>query len=372
MSLGRDDYFQTKRANGQQPDQENFETRQRQSWHPKSSDHHQGTHREMAPEKRGIQNFFAPVAKKPKETAKETATSPAKSPKKSPAKSPAKNASMSPAVPTQADGVSQTQQQRAAQNKQVAVGKQLQRKATEVWEAAQTAGTTPDLAALLVEQTWRVILGPEFSKAYMQSLREFLAREWRGGPKIFPAPGNIFRAFNTCPMANVKVVILGQDPYHDDGQAMGLSFSVPRGWKVPSSLGNIFKELGTDLGCSKPTHGDLDKWATQGVLMLNASLTVRAHQANSHSKKGWETFTDAAVKALAKNKTGLVWMLWGKNAQEKEVRLAFPKSRRLFDHTMLTLFWQNSKETHRQNERTHGAKITAPERFIRAPRVLRV
>jgi len=101
-------------------------------------------------------------------------------------------------------------------------------------------------------------------------------------------------------------------------QAMGLSFSVPQGQKVPSSLQNIFKELGTDLGCGKPTHGDLDKWATQGVLMINASLTVRAHTANSHSKKGWEIFTDAAIRALAKQRTGVVFLLWGKNAQEKK------------------------------------------------------
>jgi uracil-DNA glycosylase len=275
----------------------------------------------MAPEKRGIQSFFAPVAKKPKAT---EAVEPPPAPVSnavgaSPAKSPGKNASKRPAETAgPGDGLTEAQRQRAELNKQVAMSKQLQRKATEVWEAARNAGETPDLDALLVEQTWRDILEGEFKKEYMSSLKSFLKREWNSGAKVFPAPGNIFRAFNTCPMERVKVVILGQDPYHDDGQAMGLSFSVPRGWKVPSSLQNIFKELGTDLGCSKPTHGDLDKWATQGVLMLNASLTVRAHQANSHSKKGWETFTDAAVRALAKNRSGLVFLLWGKNAQEKE------------------------------------------------------
>tara|TARA_B110000977_G_scaffold101422_1_gene132901 strand:- start:833 stop:1801 length:969 start_codon:yes stop_codon:yes gene_type:complete len=270
----------------------------------------------MAPEKRGIQSFFAPVAKKPKAgEAPTTVTAPVSNAvAKSPAKSPKKPVVPDTGVPSE-DGVTTAQRQRAELNKQVAISKQLQKKA---WEAAEQAGQQPNLDSLLVETTWRAILEAEFKKAYMQNLKDFLLREWRGVPKVFPAPGNIFRAFNTCPMERVKVVILGQDPYHDTGQAMGLSFSVPRGWKVPSSLSNIFKELGSDLGCTKPTHGDLDKWATQGVLMLNASLTVQAHKANSHSKKGWETFTDAAVKSLAANREGLVWMLWGKNAQEKE------------------------------------------------------
>ena len=193
--------------------------------------------------------------------------------------------------------------------------------------SCQERGRDPDLDALLVEQTWRDILEGEFKKEYMSSLKSFLKREWNSGAKVFPTPGNIFRAFNTCPMERVKVVILGQDPYHDDGQAMGLSFSVPRGWKVPSSLQNIFKELGTDLGCTKPTHGDLDGWATQGVLMLNASLTVRAHQANSHSKKGWETFTDAAVRALAKNRSGLVFLLGAKTRRKRNGSSTDPRGK---------------------------------------------
>ena len=258
----------------------------------------------MAPEKRTIQSFFTPAAKKAK-----------------PAEAEPPNASKSPGkaqAPVEDDGLSDAQRSRIELNKQIAVSKQLQRKATEVAEAAKAAGTTPDVDALLVEETWRETLEGEFKKEYWGNLKSFLGREWKSGAKVFPAAGNIFRAFNTCPMERVKVVILGQDPYHDDGQAMGLSFSVPKGWKVPSSLQNIYKELGTDLGCKKPTHGDLDKWATQGVLMLNASLTVRAHQANSHSKKGWEVFTDAAIRALSKRRRGLVFLLWGKNAQEKE------------------------------------------------------
>ena len=273
----------------------------------------------MAPEKRTIQSFFTPAAKKAKPAEAEPPNAPVSN---SPAKSPRGTiASKSPGkaqAPVEDDGLSDAQRSRIELNKQIAVSKQLQRKATEVAEAAKAAGTTPDVDALLVEETWRETLEGEVKKEYWGNLKSFLGMEWKSGAKVFPAAGNIFRAFNSCPMERVKVVILGQDPYHDDGQAMGLSFSVPKGWKVPSSLQNIYKELGTDLGCKKPTHGDLDKWATQGVLMLNASLTVRAHQANSHSKKGWEVFTDAAIRALSKRRRGLVFLLWGKNAQEKE------------------------------------------------------
>ena len=219
-------------------------------------------------------------------------------------------------APGSSNSIPDAQRQRAEQNKQVAMSKVLQRKAMEVAAEAAAKGEPPNLDDLLVEETWRGALDGEFGKEYWSSLKKFLAKEYGSGAKVFPAPGNIFRAFNTCPMERVKVVILGQDPYHDDGQAMGLSFSVPKGWKVPSSLINIYKELGTDLGCKKPTHGDLDKWSTQGVLMLNASLTVRAHQANSHSKKGWESFTGrrhpnagqaaqgTGVSALGKERSG--------------------------------------------------------------------
>lgn len=265
----------------------------------------------MANEKRTIQSFFTPVAKKAKPAAEAPAAADEAPAKEVEAKTDEKAPGSSSTLPD-------AQRKRAEQNKQVAISKALQRKAMEVAQEAAAKGEPLNLDDLLVEDTWRGALEGEFGKQYWSGLKKFLVGEWGSGKKVFPAPGNIFRAFNTCPMEQVKVVILGQDPYHDDGQAMGLSFSVPRGWKVPSSLQNIFKELGTDLGCTKPTHGDLDGWATQGVLMLNASLTVRAHQANSHSKKGWETFTDAAVRALAKNRSGLVFLLWGKNAQEKE------------------------------------------------------
>ncbi|KAK9809914.1 hypothetical protein WJX72_001672 [[Myrmecia] bisecta] len=134
---------------------------------------------------------------------------------------------------------------------------------------------------------------------------------------VFPPQPFIFRALNTCPLPDVRVVILGQDPYHGMNQAMGLSFSVPPGQAVPSSLQNIYKELRDDCGCHIPNHGSLEKWASQGVLLLNASLTVRAHQANSHSKKGWEQFTEAIIRTLSKQRRGVVFLLWGRYAQQK-------------------------------------------------------
>ena len=269
----------------------------------------------MANEKRTIQSFFTPVAKKAKPAAEAPAAADEAPAKEVEAKTDEKAPGSSSTLPD-------AQRKRAEQNKQVAISKALQRKAMEVAQEAAAKGQPLNLDDLLVEDTWRGALEGEFGKQYWSGLKKFLVGEWGSGKKVFPAPGNIFRPFNTCPMEQVKVVILGQDPYHDDGQAMGLSFSVPKGWKVPSSLNNIYKELGTDLGCKKPTHGDLDKWSTQGVLMLNASLTVRAHQANSHSKKGWESFTDAAIRTLAKQRKGLVFLLWGKNAQEKERLIA--------------------------------------------------
>jgi len=177
-------------------------------------------------------------------------------------------------------------------------------------------------AALLKDDKWKQILAGEFDKPYWQRLEDFLQSEERAGKKVFPPKEHIFRAFDSCSMEEVKVVVIGQDPYHDNGQAMGLCFSVPRGIKVPSSLQNIYKELHADLNCKIPLHGDLDKWAKQGVLLLNVSLTVRAHEANSHSKKGWENFTNAAIKEISQNRKGLVFLLWGKNAQEKEALIS--------------------------------------------------
>lgn len=174
-----------------------------------------------------------------------------------------------------------------------------------------------DLDQLLVEETWVEALSGEFEKPYAKNLSNFVRNEISSGIPIYPPQHLIFNALNTTPFDNVKAVIIGQDPYHGPGQAMGLSFSVPQGIKIPSSLTNIYKELEKDLGCSIPSHGNLEKWAVQGVLLLNAVLTVRQYQANSHAKKGWEEFTDAVIKAISMKKKGVVFLLWGNYAQAK-------------------------------------------------------
>ncbi|KAK9274907.1 hypothetical protein L1049_022161 [Liquidambar formosana] len=174
------------------------------------------------------------------------------------------------------------------------------------------------LDELLVEETWLEALPGELQKPYAKSLCTFVEREiCSGGVPIYPPQHLIFNALNCTPFDRVKAVIIGQDPYHGPGQAMGLSFSVPDGVKVPSSLVNIFKELQKDLGCSIPSHGNLERWAVQGVLLLNSVLTVRKHQANSHAKKGWEQFTDAVIRTISQKRKGVVFLLWGNSAQEK-------------------------------------------------------
>ncbi|XP_021608332.1 uracil-DNA glycosylase, mitochondrial isoform X2 [Manihot esculenta] len=174
------------------------------------------------------------------------------------------------------------------------------------------------LEELLVEETWSKALPGELQKPYARNLCKFLENEiCSGSVPIYPPQHMIFNALNSTPFDRVKAVIIGQDPYHGPGQAMGLSFSVPEGVKIPSSLVNIFKELEKDLGCSIPSHGNLEPWAIQGVLMLNAVLTVRSHQANSHAKKGWEQFTDSVIKTISQKKEGVVFLLWGNFAQEK-------------------------------------------------------
>ena len=156
-----------------------------------------------------------------------------------------------------------------------------------------------------IEESWRQHIGEEFDKQYFVDLTNFVKEEYLRTP-CYPPGRLIFNAFNLCPFDDVKVVIIGQDPYHEPGQAMGLSFSVPDGITFPPSLINIFKEIQMDLGTPMPATGDLTRWAKQGVLLLNATLTVRAHQAASHQRKGWEEFTDAAIKALSKDKEHLV------------------------------------------------------------------
>ena len=163
---------------------------------------------------------------------------------------------------------------------------------------------------------WREILQPEFDKPYFEELTRFVRAEY-GSTTVFPAGKNIFRAFDKCPFESLKVVIIGQDPYHGVGQANGLCFSVNDGVPFPPSLQNIFKEIKNDLGVDVPQSGNLDRWAEQGVLLLNAVLTVRAHEAASHAGRGWEQFTDAVVRIINERKQGVVYMLWGSYAQRK-------------------------------------------------------
>ncbi|MFQ6739310.1 MAG: uracil-DNA glycosylase [Alphaproteobacteria bacterium] len=167
-----------------------------------------------------------------------------------------------------------------------------------------------------IEESWNRALSDEFNKDYFVKLTDFVRGEYLSGKTIYPAPKNIFNAFNLCPLDKVKVVIIGQDPYHEPGQAMGLCFSVPGGITLPPSLINIYKEIESDTGKKSVTHGDLTSWANQGVLLLNSTLTVMAHNAASHTGRGWEQFTDAVIRAIAQ-KENIVYMLWGSYAQRK-------------------------------------------------------
>lgn len=167
-----------------------------------------------------------------------------------------------------------------------------------------------------ISEDWKELLTDEFSKPYFAELAEFVRNEY-SARRIYPKGSNIFRAFDKCRVADLKVVIIGQDPYHGTGQANGLSFSVNDGVQFPPSLRNIFKEIESDIGTPAPDSGNLDRWAEQGVLLLNAVLTVRAGEAASHSGRGWEQFTDAVVRAIANHKEGIVYLLWGGYAQRK-------------------------------------------------------
>jgi uracil-DNA glycosylase len=172
-----------------------------------------------------------------------------------------------------------------------------------------------------LDTSWQAMIGEELNKPYMQSLRDFLKQEKAAEKTIYPPSPLIFNAFNQTPFDKVRVVIIGQDPYHGDdkgkAQAHGLSFSVPQGVKIPPSLRNIFKEIEADLGIKMSSEGDLTPWAQQGVLLLNATLTVEIGNAGSHQKRGWETFTNAAITTLNKHREGLVFVLWGSYAQKK-------------------------------------------------------
>ncbi|WP_297803002.1 uracil-DNA glycosylase [uncultured Polaribacter sp.] len=167
-----------------------------------------------------------------------------------------------------------------------------------------------------LSESWKNILSAEFDKPYFKELTGFINKEY-SNYQCFPKIDEVFSAFDNCSFKDLKVVIIGQDPYHDENQANGLCFSVKDGIKHPPSLKNIFKEMATDLNIEIPQSGNLEKWAKQGVLLLNATLTVRAHQAGSHQKKGWETFTDFVIEQISKEKESVVFLLWGKFAESK-------------------------------------------------------
>ena len=169
-----------------------------------------------------------------------------------------------------------------------------------------------------IDPSWKKVLASEFEQPYFAAIKQFILTEKQKGKKVYPPGSQIFNAFNLTPFDQVKVVILGQDPYHGPGQAHGLSFSVPQGIHQPPSLINIFKELKSDLNIDAPLHGNLESWAKQGVLLLNAVLTVNDSEAASHKNAGWEKYTDAVIKAISDHKEHVVFILWGRFAQNKE------------------------------------------------------
>lgn len=173
------------------------------------------------------------------------------------------------------------------------------------------------MSQVKIHPSWYAVLEAEFQQPYFQAIRTFLVKARAEGKIVYPQGSLIFNAFDSTPFEDVKVVILGQDPYHGAGQAMGLSFSVSRSVAVPASLKNIYKELQTDLNLEIPTHGDLSQWAAQGVFLLNAMLTVEAGAAASHKNIGWQNFTDAVISKLSAEREGLVFMLWGNFAKQK-------------------------------------------------------
>ena len=174
------------------------------------------------------------------------------------------------------------------------------------------------MSSVQIEASWKTALQDQFEQPYFQALAAFLKKEKAAGKTIYPPGSLIFNAFNTTPFPEVKVVIIGQDPYHNPGEAMGLCFSVPKGVRVPPSLKNIYKELESDVGASIPNHGDLTSWAQQGVFLLNAMLTVERNRPGSHQKIGWQDFTDAVIRKLSDGREHLVFMLWGGFARKKK------------------------------------------------------
>ncbi|WP_442844892.1 uracil-DNA glycosylase [Leeuwenhoekiella sp. H156] len=213
-----------------------------------------------------------------------------------------------------------------------------------------------------IHPSWKAVLEPEFEKDYFKSLATFVREEYTRH-SCYPKGKDIFKAFDFCPFDAVKVVILGQDPYHGPGQAHGLCFSVPEGIAMPPSLINIFKELETDLNKPFPNSGNLEHWAKQGVLLLNATLTVRAHQAGSHQNKGWETFTDAVIRRISEEQQGVLFLLWGGFAKKKASLINTQK------HTVLTSghpsplsanrgYWFGNKHFSETNQKLENAGKT--------------
>lgn len=176
-----------------------------------------------------------------------------------------------------------------------------------------------DPTSVRIEPSWKEALSEEFAKPYFAQIKNFLSEQKASGKIIYPPGPLIFNAFDKTPFTKVRVVILGQDPYHGPGQAMGLCFSVPRAIAIPASLKNIYKELHRDLGLKVPNHGDLTAWTDQGVFLLNAILTVEKNQAGSHGKIGWQLFTDAVIKKLSDQKRGIIFLLWGNYARSKKM-----------------------------------------------------
>ncbi|KAI5060375.1 hypothetical protein GOP47_0024795 [Adiantum capillus-veneris] len=238
--------------------------------------------------------------------------------------------------------LSEEQKIRMELNKAAALARRHMRSCEDAVAEAEARGLPfPKFASLLVEKSWAESLSSEFQKPYMERLQQFVTQEAAGRIPIYPPPAKLFNAFNSCPLDKVKVVIIGQDPYHGPAQAMGLCFSVEKGVKLPSSLTNIFLEIQSDLDFDFPSHGNLEKWAHQGVLLLNTVLTVRDRHANSHAKKGWELFTDAAIRTVVQQRSGVVFLLWGNQAQEK-LRLINKTS-----HHILKAFHPSGISAHR-------------------------
>lgn len=197
------------------------------------------------------------------------------------------------------------------------------------------------MSSVKIEASWKTVLANEFEKDYFKSLATNLRQAKQAGKTIYPLGSKMFNAFDSAPFDKVKVVILGQDPYHNPNQAMGLSFSVPQGIKVPPSLKNIYKELASDIGINIPQHGDLSAWAKQGVFLLNAMLSVEKNQPSSHKDLGWQHFTDAAIHALSQKREHLVFMLWGAFAGRKSVLIDSQK------HLILTSAHPSPFSAHR-------------------------